>query len=121
MGRRNWCSITLEQPSGDLLFDIRVEKAKGHGETVGYKILSHWPILTHPLIGIPYEHLPHGGPPSEAASISVGSLMFFGHISILEPQVAVYIFHLLGARMLCCCIVLPTVLVIRGSQFRTPC
>lgn len=35
MGRRNWCSITLKRPSGDLLFDIRVEKKKGHGETVG--------------------------------------------------------------------------------------
>ena len=38
MGRRNWCCITLKQPSGDLLFDIRVEKAKGHGETLGYVI-----------------------------------------------------------------------------------
>ena len=35
MGRRNWCSITLKQQSGDLLFDIRVEKEMGHGETVG--------------------------------------------------------------------------------------
>lgn len=35
MGRRNWCSITLIQHTGDLLFDIRVEKDKGHGETVG--------------------------------------------------------------------------------------
>jgi hypothetical protein len=35
MGRRNWCSISLKQPSGDLLFDMRVEKEKGHGETVG--------------------------------------------------------------------------------------
>ena len=38
MGRRNWCCITLKQPSGDLLFDIRVEKEKGHGETVGYAV-----------------------------------------------------------------------------------
>jgi hypothetical protein len=35
MGRRNWCSITLEQSSGQLLFDIRVEKETGQGETVG--------------------------------------------------------------------------------------
>ncbi|KAF8497167.1 hypothetical protein F5888DRAFT_331073 [Russula emetica] len=35
MGRRNWCSITLKQPSGDLSFDIRVEKKTGYGETVG--------------------------------------------------------------------------------------
>jgi len=40
MGRRNWCCITLKQPSGDLLFDIRVEKEKGHGETVGYSVLA---------------------------------------------------------------------------------
>ncbi|KAF8479014.1 hypothetical protein DFH94DRAFT_693399 [Russula ochroleuca] len=40
MGRRNWCSITMKQPSGDLLFDIRVEKEQGHGETVGYTILA---------------------------------------------------------------------------------
>jgi hypothetical protein len=40
MGRRNWCSITLEQPSGELLFDIRVEKAKGHGETIGHVIFG---------------------------------------------------------------------------------
>ena len=35
MGRRNWCEIELEEMSGDLSFDIRVEKMKGHGETVG--------------------------------------------------------------------------------------
>jgi hypothetical protein len=35
MGRRNWCEITLEETSGDLSFDIRVEKTKGYGETVG--------------------------------------------------------------------------------------
>jgi len=46
MGRRNWCSISLEQPSGDLLFDIRVEKAKGHGETVGYPIRAPPPRWT---------------------------------------------------------------------------
>jgi hypothetical protein len=35
MGRRNWCEITLEEMSGDLSFDIRVEKKQGYGETVG--------------------------------------------------------------------------------------
>jgi hypothetical protein len=35
MGRRNWCEITLEETSGDLSFDIRVEKKQGYGETVG--------------------------------------------------------------------------------------
>ena len=38
MGRRNWCSITPE--SEELLFDIRVEKEKGQGETVGYGIFG---------------------------------------------------------------------------------
>jgi hypothetical protein len=37
MDRRNWCCITLQ--SGELLFDIRVEKEKGHGETIGYVVL----------------------------------------------------------------------------------
>lgn len=35
MGRRNWCSVTWDSMSGDLVFDIRVEKDKGHGHTVG--------------------------------------------------------------------------------------
>jgi len=46
MGRRNWCSVTLIQHTGDLLFDIRVEKEKGHGETVGYPILAPPPRWT---------------------------------------------------------------------------
>ncbi|KAA1471319.1 hypothetical protein DENSPDRAFT_837285 [Dentipellis sp. KUC8613] len=36
MGRRNWCSISLDPSSGDMIFDIRVEKQKGYGETSGY-------------------------------------------------------------------------------------
>jgi len=46
MGRRNWCSITLKLPSRDLLFDIRVEKEKGRGETVGYQVLAPPPTWT---------------------------------------------------------------------------
>jgi len=46
MAKRNWCSITLEQPSGELLFDIRVEKARGHGETIGYSIRAPPPQWT---------------------------------------------------------------------------
>ncbi|KAI0253869.1 hypothetical protein BJV78DRAFT_1189908 [Lactifluus subvellereus] len=46
MGRRNWCSITLEHPSEELLFDIRVEKKKGHGETIGYPIRAPPPRWT---------------------------------------------------------------------------
>ena len=47
--------------------------------------------------------------------------MSFGHLSILEPHVAVYIVHLLVARMLYRCIVVLTVLVVWGPQFRTLC
>jgi len=38
MGRRNWCSIRWDQKTGELSFDIRVEKQKGVGETVGYLV-----------------------------------------------------------------------------------
>jgi hypothetical protein len=64
MGRRNWCSISLEEPSGDLLFDIRVEKVKGHGETLGYLIFAfeYNPTYLHPA-GILYEHPPRDGLP----------------------------------------------------------
>ncbi|KAF8626225.1 hypothetical protein AX15_004912 [Amanita polypyramis BW_CC] len=36
MGRRNWCQITWESSTGELIFDLRVEKEKGIGTTVGY-------------------------------------------------------------------------------------
>ena len=36
MGKRNWCAVNWDPASGDLIFDIRVEKEKGHGQTVGY-------------------------------------------------------------------------------------
>ena len=37
MGRRNWCGVELNA-GGELVFDIRVEKEKGVGETVGYVV-----------------------------------------------------------------------------------
>jgi hypothetical protein len=36
MGRRNWCSVKWDESTGDVIFDIRVEKDKGLGRTVGY-------------------------------------------------------------------------------------
>ncbi|KAI0035970.1 hypothetical protein K488DRAFT_76303 [Vararia minispora EC-137] len=36
IGRRNWCSISRDTESGEMVFDLRVEKMKGHGVTVGY-------------------------------------------------------------------------------------
>ncbi|KAJ3537495.1 hypothetical protein NM688_g6678 [Phlebia brevispora] len=38
MGKRNWCGVEWDPSSGDLVFDIQVEKQKGYGETVGYRI-----------------------------------------------------------------------------------
>ncbi|KAF5386786.1 hypothetical protein D9615_001876 [Tricholomella constricta] len=38
MGRRNWCKVVWDPHSGDVVFDIRVEKEKGLGETVGYSV-----------------------------------------------------------------------------------
>jgi len=35
MGARNWCSVDFDRATGDLIFDIHVEKEKGHGETTG--------------------------------------------------------------------------------------
>jgi hypothetical protein len=34
MGRRNWCIVRWDQKTQSLLYDIRVEKEKGGGETV---------------------------------------------------------------------------------------
>jgi hypothetical protein len=43
MGRRNWCIIETDPNTGELLFDVRVEKAKGEGNSVGYKVRSPRP------------------------------------------------------------------------------
>ncbi|KAF7304654.1 C-CAP/cofactor C-like domain-containing protein [Mycena kentingensis (nom. inval.)] len=43
MGQRNWCQVWWEE--GDWVFDIRVEKQKGAGETVGFSVRApapHW-------------------------------------------------------------------------------
>ncbi|KIJ16745.1 hypothetical protein PAXINDRAFT_180062 [Paxillus involutus ATCC 200175] len=38
MGRRNWCAVRWDFNTGELVFDIRVEKEKGFGESVGYEV-----------------------------------------------------------------------------------
>lgn len=35
MGRRNWCSMEYDVQSGSMIFDMRIEREKGHGATVG--------------------------------------------------------------------------------------
>ncbi|RDB24282.1 hypothetical protein Hypma_008733 [Hypsizygus marmoreus] len=49
MGRRNWCQIFWDRQTGDLVFDIRVEKEKGDGETVGYITRTPPPAWTRGL------------------------------------------------------------------------
>jgi hypothetical protein len=46
MARRNWCSVNWDHATGDLLFDIRVEKEKGIGNTVGYSVRTPPPRWT---------------------------------------------------------------------------
>ena len=70
MGRRNWCSVRLEKSTGELSFDIRVERQKGYGETVGYVPTYFRPpldcihLLTHQnssVAVISSRHLHPGG------------------------------------------------------------
>lgn len=62
MGRRNWCAVKWDSASGDLVFDIRVEKQKGYGETVGYvhdvSFLLHASTLTQV-----YSYIARAPPP----------------------------------------------------------
>jgi len=46
MGRRNWCGVRWDRSSGDLVFEIHVEKEKGHGQTVGYTARAPAPRWT---------------------------------------------------------------------------
>ncbi|KAF9566336.1 hypothetical protein CPC08DRAFT_628649 [Agrocybe pediades] len=38
MGKRNWCLVEWDNQTGDVIFDIRVEKEKGCGVTAGYPV-----------------------------------------------------------------------------------
>ncbi|PFH52428.1 hypothetical protein AMATHDRAFT_74220 [Amanita thiersii Skay4041] len=38
MGKRNWCQIEWDPCNGELVFDLRVEKEKGLGDTVSYPV-----------------------------------------------------------------------------------
>jgi len=48
MGRRNWTSVYLDEKGG-LVFDIRVEREKGFGETVGYGYFFLTQLSVNPL------------------------------------------------------------------------
>lgn len=43
MGRRNWCSFQYNENSKDVVFDIRVEREKGGGITIG-SVLYSFPL-----------------------------------------------------------------------------
>lgn len=55
MGRRNWCQVDWNPQNGELVFDLRIEKEKGVGTTVGYVVSSrlHACDRTH-LSSLPY-------------------------------------------------------------------
>lgn len=38
MGRRNWCAVQWDSRTGEVIFDLRVEKEKGVGTSVGYEV-----------------------------------------------------------------------------------
>lgn len=38
MGRRNWCAVRWDSRTGEMIFDLRVEKEKGLGTSVGYEV-----------------------------------------------------------------------------------
>ncbi|KAH7922819.1 hypothetical protein BV22DRAFT_1069793 [Leucogyrophana mollusca] len=38
MGRRNWCAAWWDSQTGEMVFDIRVEKEKGMGDSVSYPV-----------------------------------------------------------------------------------
>ncbi|KIY51015.1 hypothetical protein FISHEDRAFT_37727 [Fistulina hepatica ATCC 64428] len=44
IGRRNYCQIDWDAKTGDLVFDIRLEKEKGIGQTVG-RVYSSWMLF----------------------------------------------------------------------------
>ncbi|KAJ7285690.1 hypothetical protein C8J57DRAFT_1285547 [Mycena rebaudengoi] len=46
MGRRNWCRVNWDADSGEWVYELRVEKEKGVGETVGYSVTSPPPRWT---------------------------------------------------------------------------
>lgn len=40
MGKRNWCRVEWDERTGEVVFDIRVEREKGCGVTTGWVFLN---------------------------------------------------------------------------------
>ena len=56
IGARNWCSVQYDPTSGELQFDLRVEKVRGGGETKSYPVTApppRWEIAKN------HHHLLH--------------------------------------------------------------
>ncbi|EPQ28075.1 uncharacterized protein PFL1_04402 [Pseudozyma flocculosa PF-1] len=51
IGARNWCAVTLQEQTGELEFDLRVEKVRGGGETKSYAVKA-----PPPRWEVPKEH-----------------------------------------------------------------
>jgi hypothetical protein len=64
MGKRNWTAVTWDPSTGEMLYDIRVEKEKGCGQTVGWVHLRQ--SLWHLVLRVRSKdirsgrHLPNG-------------------------------------------------------------
>jgi hypothetical protein len=43
IGARNWCSVEYLEASGEVEFDLRVEKVRGGGETKSYAVKAPKP------------------------------------------------------------------------------
>ena len=56
MGKRNWCRVEWDEQTGEVEFDIRVEREKGCGVTtgwVGFEI-CRWVVADLFLWGVRY-------------------------------------------------------------------
>jgi hypothetical protein len=104
MGRRNWCSIRWDQKSGELSFDIRVEREKGVGETVGcvcFPFALAWVVLNHLIhfssAAISSRHLhPAGAVDIERAlGSSASTVPFFFHAPQLYRDLDAFFFPFL--------------------------
>ena len=45
MGARNWCAVKRDAATGDLEFELRIEKEKGSGVTKSYPVKAPPPEI----------------------------------------------------------------------------
>lgn len=56
MGARNWCAVTLDPATGELEFELRVEKSKGSGQCKSYPLKAPPPKWE---VGKEHHHMLH--------------------------------------------------------------